>query len=78
MDWLDAFDAHVHILLDPRGKTLSHVYAELPARAARSALRVSRSKIMGSGRRARPVTVTMSTEEELMKDVKSHRITLTT
>ncbi|KAH7105196.1 hypothetical protein BKA62DRAFT_691982 [Auriculariales sp. MPI-PUGE-AT-0066] len=55
-----------HVLLDRKGKTLSHAFVELRTREdARLVLRACRSKILGSGRRARGVTITLSTQDEL-------------
>ncbi|KAH8116125.1 hypothetical protein DFH11DRAFT_1742507 [Phellopilus nigrolimitatus] len=56
-----------HILLDPKGKTLSHAYVEVPAGDARNALRSVQNKSLGKGRRLRGVTVTMSSQGELMR-----------
>lgn len=58
-----------HILLDPKGKTLSHAYAEIPASDARNALRGVQNKTLGKGRRLRGVTVTMGGQVELMRSV---------
>ncbi|KAL5476813.1 hypothetical protein ACEPAI_2999 [Sanghuangporus weigelae] len=57
----------VHVLLDPKGKTLSHAYVEVPASDARNALRSVQNKSLGKGRRLRGVTVTMSGQVELMR-----------
>ncbi|THH08174.1 hypothetical protein EW145_g2885 [Phellinidium pouzarii] len=56
-----------HVLLDPKGKTLSHAYVEVPASDARNALRAVQNKSLGKGRRLRGVTVTMSSQGELMR-----------
>ncbi|KAL5514336.1 hypothetical protein ACEPAG_2424 [Sanghuangporus baumii] len=56
-----------HVLLDPKGKTLSHAYVEVPASDARNALRGVQNKSLGKGRRLRGVTVTMSGQVELMR-----------
>ncbi|OCB89126.1 hypothetical protein A7U60_g3725 [Sanghuangporus baumii] len=56
-----------HVLLDPKGKTLSHAYVEVPASDARNALRSVQNKSLGKGRRLRGVTVTMSGQVELMR-----------
>ena len=58
-----------HVLLDPKGKTLSHAYVEVPATDARSALRGVQNKSLGKGKRLRGVTVTMSGQAELMRSV---------
>lgn len=55
-----------HVLLDRKGKTLSHAFLELCTRDdARTILRACRTKILGSGRRARGVTLTLSSQNEL-------------
>lgn len=56
-------------MLDPRGKTLSHAYVEVPAGDARDALRSVQNKSLGKGRRLRGVTVTMGSQNELMRAV---------
>ena len=58
-----------HVLLDSKGKTLSHAYVELPQSLAKQALRTVQNKTMGKGKRLRGVTVTMSSQAELMKAV---------
>ena len=58
----------VHVLLDRKGKTLSHAYVEMvDEEAAKSALRTAQNSVLGKGKRARGVTVTRSGQEELMK-----------
>lgn len=59
-----------HVLLDPKGKTLSHAFVQLLHEDARAALRSSQNAILGRGRRARAVTVTLSSQEELMAAVR--------
>lgn len=59
-----------HVLLDPKGKTLSHAYVEVPAGDARNALRNVQNKSLGKGKRLRGVTVTMSGQAELMRAVR--------
>jgi site-specific recombinase XerC len=60
----------VHVLLDQRGKTLSHAFVELSTEEhARSALRGAQNSVLGKGKRARGVTVTRSSQEELMRAV---------
>ncbi|EJD05485.1 uncharacterized protein FOMMEDRAFT_165895 [Fomitiporia mediterranea MF3/22] len=56
-----------HVLLDSKGKTLSHAYVEVPASDARNALRNVQNKSLGKGRRLRGVTVTLSGQAELMR-----------
>ncbi|THU94728.1 hypothetical protein K435DRAFT_724370 [Dendrothele bispora CBS 962.96] len=81
--WLQQPIERAHVLLDRRGKTMSHAYIEVvnediagailrgeihsaredgPARKQPK----MRGSILGNGRRARGVTVTRSTQEELM------------
>ena len=58
----------VHVLLDRKGKTLSHAYVEMPnEEVARASLRTAQNSVLGKGKRARGVTVTRSSQEELMK-----------
>ena len=57
----------VHVLLDRKGKTLSHAFVEMVNEdAAKAALRCSQNAVLGKGKRARGVTVTRSSQEELM------------
>jgi hypothetical protein len=66
--WLKHPVKRVHILLDRKGKTLSHAYVEMPDEdAARASLRTAQNSVLGKGKRARGVTVTRSSQEELMK-----------
>ncbi|KAG8977481.1 hypothetical protein FRB90_008781, partial [Tulasnella sp. 427] len=66
-----AYDPRIHILLErSTGKTLSHCFVELPdADDARRVLRECQNKIIGSGKRTRAVSVTVSTQEEVMRNV---------
>lgn len=73
MDWLRQPVERVHVLLDRKGKTLSHAYVEVQSEdVARAILRgetsrgTSRSSVLGKGKRARGVTVTRNSQEELM------------
>ena len=69
-DWLKHPVERVHVLLDRKGKTLSHAYVEMAsAEAAKAALRSSQNAVLGKGKRARGVTVTRSSQEELMRAV---------
>ncbi|KAJ7512036.1 hypothetical protein B0H11DRAFT_472037 [Mycena galericulata] len=64
-----ASGARAHVLLDRLGKTLSHAFVELPSEAsARSVLRGEHraAPVLGSGRRARAVTLTRSSQPALM------------
>lgn len=66
--WLKHPVIRVHVLLDPRGKTLSHAYVELATEdIAKAALREVQNSVLGKGKRARGVTVTRSSQEELMR-----------
>ncbi|KAG8964343.1 hypothetical protein FRC05_003837 [Tulasnella sp. 425] len=62
---------HIHILLErSTGKTLSHCFVELSTLAdARTVLRECQNKIIGSGKRTRAVSVTVSRQEEVMENV---------
>ncbi|KAF7349243.1 RING-type domain-containing protein [Mycena sanguinolenta] len=64
-----ASGARAHVLLDRLGKTLSHAFVELPTEAvARSVLRGEHraAPVLGTGRRARAVTLTRSSQSALM------------
>ncbi|KAF9226306.1 hypothetical protein BS17DRAFT_765324 [Gyrodon lividus] len=66
--WLKHPVVRVHVLLDQRAKTLSHAYVELATEEiARAALRSVQNSVLGKGKRARGVTVTRSSQEELMR-----------
>lgn len=66
--WLKHPVVRVHVLLDQRGKTLSHAYVELTTEdIAKTALREVQNSVLGKGKRARGVTVTRSSQEELMR-----------
>ncbi len=77
--WLQQPVERVHVLLDPKGKTLSHAYVEvrdaaiagavLRGEALSSTGKKERGSVLGRGRRARGVTITRSGQPELMKDV---------
>lgn len=83
--WLQQPTERVHVLLDGKGKTMSHAYVEvrdaatagaiLRGEARPSGVNVSgkkeRGSVLGRGRRARGVTVTRSGQQELMSDVRS-------
>ncbi|KAF7300632.1 RING-type domain-containing protein [Mycena chlorophos] len=64
-----ASGARAFVLLDRLGKTQSHAFVEVPTEAmARSVLRGEHraAPVLGSGRRARAVTVTRSSQSSLM------------
>ncbi|THH32550.1 hypothetical protein EUX98_g1634 [Antrodiella citrinella] len=66
--WLKHPVERVHVLLDRKGKTLSHAFVEMANQeAAKAALRSSQNSVLGRGKRARGVTVTRSNQEELMR-----------
>ncbi|XP_006463671.1 hypothetical protein AGABI2DRAFT_225554 [Agaricus bisporus var. bisporus H97] len=78
--WLQQPVERVHVLLDSKGKTLSHAYVEVKdQKIAGSILRgeaissdhqkKERGSVLGRGRRARGVTITRSSQEELMADL---------
>jgi site-specific recombinase XerC len=70
VSWLKQPVARAHVLLDRKGKTLSHVFVEMANEdAAKVALRTTQNSVLGQGKRARGVTVTRSSQEELMKSV---------
>jgi hypothetical protein len=72
--WLGNPTHICHVLLDRvDGRTLSHAYVETTADNARLALRTHQNKILGYGRRARAVTITLSSQEELMHAVSMMR-----
>ncbi|QRV74100.1 hypothetical protein RhiJN_02114 [Ceratobasidium sp. AG-Ba] len=68
--WLENPIILCHILLDRKdGRTLNHAYIEVTSDVARNTLRSHQNKILGQGRRLRPVTITRSEQEELMHDL---------
>jgi site-specific recombinase XerC len=70
VNWLRQPVVRAHVLLDRKGKTLSHVFVEMANEdAAKVALRTTQNSVLGQGKRARGVTVTRSSQEELMKAV---------
>ncbi|KAK2463821.1 hypothetical protein APHAL10511_004126 [Amanita phalloides] len=87
-NWLQQPVKRVHVLLDAKGKTLSHAYVEVEdsniagailrgeahvSSASRARfIKKERSSVLGRGRRARGVTVTKSGQEELMADLFPH------
>jgi hypothetical protein len=69
-EWLKQPVEIVHVLLDRKGKTLSHAYVEVADEETfKAALRGAQNSVLGKGRRARGVTVTRSTQEEVMRAV---------
>lgn len=68
--WLKHPIVRGHVLLDEKGKTLSHAYVELATEEiAKAALQSVQNTVLGKGTRARGVTVTRSSQEELMRAV---------
>jgi Flp pilus assembly protein CpaB len=70
----------VHVLLDYKGKTLSHAYVEVANAVTAGAIlrgealsssgeKELRGSVLGRGKRARGVTITKSGQAELMSDV---------
>ena len=60
----------MHVLLDSKGKTLSHAFVEVAdENIAKTLLRTTQNSVLGKGKRARGVTVTMSGQAELMRAV---------
>ncbi|KAF8156892.1 hypothetical protein B0H34DRAFT_477464 [Crassisporium funariophilum] len=82
--WLQQPVERVHVLLDGKGKTLSHAYVEVKNAPTAGAIlrgeaqstgfsgKKERSSVLGRGRRARGVTVTRSGQQELMSDLFPH------
>ncbi|KAF8326674.1 uncharacterized protein EI90DRAFT_3070128 [Cantharellus anzutake] len=66
-DWSGVPIAHAHVLLNDEGKTLNHAYIEVPPQSAHEVLLKCRNKVLGSGKRARKVTITFSSQSELMR-----------
>ncbi|CUA78145.1 hypothetical protein RSOLAG22IIIB_02763 [Rhizoctonia solani] len=65
--WLGNPTVICHVLLDRvDGRTLNHAYVETTLDYARSALRTHQNKVLGYSRRARAVTITLSSQRELM------------
>ncbi|KAG8796467.1 hypothetical protein FRC17_007993, partial [Serendipita sp. 399] len=59
-----------HALIDRRdGRTLSYAYMEVTVESMKTILRARQNTILGSGKRARAVTVTVSTQDALMREI---------
>ncbi|KAG2003629.1 hypothetical protein CC2G_004218 [Coprinopsis cinerea AmutBmut pab1-1] len=81
VSWLQQPVERVHVLLDSKGKTLSHAYVEVKDSTVAGAIlrgetahpnasgRRERGSVLGKGKRARGVTITRSSEEELMMNL---------
>ncbi|PPQ65995.1 hypothetical protein CVT26_010655 [Gymnopilus dilepis] len=84
VNWLQQPVEMAHVLLDSKGKTLSHAYVEVKDAATAGAIlrgetvtanaagRKERGSVLGRGRRARGVTITRSSQQELMSDLFPH------
>lgn len=70
-EWAGVPPQHAHVLLDRDGKTLSHAFIEAPPQAAREILVTCRNKVLGHGKRARRVTITATSQDELLQQVRS-------
>ncbi|KAF8313435.1 hypothetical protein DL93DRAFT_2081138 [Clavulina sp. PMI_390] len=68
-EWAGVPSQQAHVLLDRDGKTLSHAFIEAHPQAAREILVTCRNKVLGHGRRARRVTLTTSSQDELLQQV---------
>ncbi|KAF8998890.1 hypothetical protein BDZ89DRAFT_1251030 [Hymenopellis radicata] len=78
--WLQQPVERAHVLLDRKGKTMSHAFVEVKSEEIASSIlrgevassemsstgKRTRGSVLGKGRRARGVTVTRSSQEELM------------
>lgn len=61
---------HVYALIDRKdGRTRSHAYIEVSPESSYLILRTRQNSILGKGRRARAVTVSRSSQMDLMKEV---------
>ncbi|PPQ71950.1 hypothetical protein CVT24_007915 [Panaeolus cyanescens] len=77
--WLQQPVERVHVLLDSKGKTMSHAYVEVKDAPTAGAIlrgeassptgKKERGSVLGRGRRARGVTITRSGQQELMSDL---------
>jgi hypothetical protein len=67
-----------HVLVDRRdGRTLSYAYTEVSPREMKAILRAKQNSILGFGKRARAVTITVASQEELMRQVNTSLILVT-
>jgi len=61
---------HAYALIDRHdGRTLSYAYLEVSPELSKTILRARQNTILGRGKRARAVTVTHSSQSELMREV---------
>lgn len=71
-DWIgdNTTAIHHHALIDRKdGRTLSYAYMEVTPDAMKAILRARQNSILGFGKRARAVTITVSTQEALMREM---------
>ena len=67
-----------HVLVDRRdGRTLSYAYMEVSPQAMKAILRAKQNSILGFGKRARAVTITVASQEELMRQVNTSPVLVT-
>jgi hypothetical protein len=70
--WAGVPSYQAHVLLDRDGKTLSHAFIEARQGSGEDKDRIlveCKNKVLGSGKRARRVTITMSGQDELLQAV---------
>ena len=61
---------HAHALINRHdGRTLSYAYIEVSPELSKGILRARQNSILGKGKRARAVTVTHSSQMDLMREV---------
>ena len=68
-EWAGVLSQQAHVLLDQDGKTLSHAFIEAHPQSVREILARCRNKVLGAGKRARRVTITTSSQDELLHQV---------
>jgi hypothetical protein len=68
-EWANIPSQQAHVLLDQDGKTLSHAFVEAHPQSVREILARCRNKVLGAGKRARRVTITISSQDELLHQV---------
>jgi hypothetical protein len=71
MDWVGEATPplHAYALIDRHdGRTLSYAYLEVSPELSKAILRARQNTILGRGKRARAVTVTHSSQAELMRE----------
>jgi len=75
-EWAGIPSQQAHVLLDQDGKTLSHAFIESHPHVVREILATCRNKVLGAGKRARRVTITTSSQDELLHQVGFHQVLL--